>query len=168
VLSHVSRLVPYKRIDLIISAFTQLRLPLIVIGDGPDADMLRGLGADNVQFVGEQPDSVVEDYMGRCKAFVFAAEEDFGITPVEAQAAGAPVIGCGRGGILDSVIHGKTGVLYKRQCVPDLVSAVRSFENAEHDMPVPAIRKNAERFAPEHFLRQFSCLLEKMWGRFGA
>jgi glycosyltransferase involved in cell wall biosynthesis len=162
----VSRVVPYKRVDLIVEAFSRLGLPLVVIGDGPGGIRLREKCARNVQFLGRQPDSVVKDYMERCKAFVFAAEEDFGITPVEAQAAGAPVIAYGRGGVLDTVIPGTTGFFFGTQTVEALTSAVTSFEANECKIDPEVIRKNAERFRPEAFTRQFGCLLESVWNKF--
>ena len=114
----VSRFVPYKRVDLTVQAFIQLGLPLVVIGDGQEAKALRQMaiatGQNNVQsnirFLGRQPDDVVEDYMQRCRGFIFPPEEDFGITPVEAQAAGAPVIAYAKGGQAETVIHEQTGI----------------------------------------------------------
>ena len=100
----VSRLVPYKQADLVVAAFTEMGLPLLVVGDGPQLAKCRSLAGKNISFLGYQPDAKVADLMGRARALVFAAEEDFGIVPVEAQACGTPVIAFGRGGVEDTVI----------------------------------------------------------------
>ncbi|NEQ54243.1 MAG: glycosyltransferase family 4 protein, partial [Leptolyngbya sp. SIO3F4] len=124
----VSRFVPYKRVDLTVKAFNQLGLPLVVIGDGSDWQRIKDIAGPNIRLLGKQTDAVVSDYMQRCKGFIFPAEEDFGITPVEAQAAGAPVIAFDRGGVTETVIHGKTGILFPEQTVDSLVQAIKSFE----------------------------------------
>jgi glycosyltransferase involved in cell wall biosynthesis len=100
----VSRLVPYKRIDLIIDTFSRLRKPLIVIGDGPDRQRLQRKAGPSVKVLGYQPQEVIKDYLQRARCFVFAADEDFGIAPIEAQAAGAPIIAYGKGGALEDSV----------------------------------------------------------------
>ena len=107
-----SRFVPYKRIDIIVEAFNQLALPLVVIGTGPEYKKIKAMAGNNIRLLGHQPDMVVTDYMQHCKAFIYAADEDFGITPVEAQAAGAPVIAYRKGGILET-IQEETGLFYE-------------------------------------------------------
>ncbi|MEO1590166.1 MAG: glycosyltransferase family 4 protein [Cyanobacteria bacterium J06632_22] len=154
----VSRFVPYKRVDLIVAAFGRLGLPLVVIGDGPLRSQLQG--ADNIQCLGHQPDAVVTDYLQRCKAFVFAAEEDFGITVVEAQAAGAPVIAYGRGGACETVSP-KTGLLFSEQTVDALVQAVKCFESKSCQFNSAEIRKNAERFSMDRFQTEFRDLVHQ-------
>lgn len=163
----VSRLVPYKRVDLIVQAFTELALPLVVIGDGPELEGLRRYAGPTVQLLGYQPDEVVRDYMERCRAFVFAAEEDFGIAPVEAQAAGAPVIAYGKGGVTETVIAGETGIFFTEQSVQALVSAVRRFESERHTFDSERIRGSAERFSKERFQKEWSALVEAAVARFG-
>lgn len=162
----LSRLVPYKKIDLIVETFSRLGKPLVVIGDGPDRAKIEALADKNVIFLGRQPDEVVADYMARCKAFVFAADEDFGITPVEAQAAGAPVIAYAQGGALETVVPGQTGVLFGLQQVESLRRAVEVFE-AREPFDSRAIRQNAERFRPERFRAQFREIVDVAYAAFG-
>lgn len=148
-----SRMVPYKKMDLIVEAFSKMPdKKLVVIGQGPDFNKIKKLAGPNVELMGYQPDSVLQDYMQRAKAFVFAAEEDFGITPVEAQACGTPVIAYGKGGSLETVrgygkIEKPTGIFFSDQKVQALVSAVVSFEKISKNISAKDCRENAERFA---------------------
>ncbi|MBE9102068.1 glycosyltransferase family 4 protein [Vacuolonema iberomarrocanum] len=162
----ISRFVPYKRVDLTVRAFNQLGLPLVVIGDGADWKRVQAIAKPNVKLLGRQPDAVVEDYLQRCKAFVFAAEEDFGITLVEAQAAGAPVIAFGKGGATETVIPGKTGILFPIQTVESLVEAVQYFESGGLITDYEFLRQNAERFASECFRQEFLKIVERQWDEF--
>ncbi|MDB9525800.1 glycosyltransferase family 4 protein [Oscillatoria sp. CS-180] len=161
----VSRFVPYKRVDLTIAAFNQLGLPLVVIGDGADRARLESIARSNIQFLGYQTDSAVIDYMERCKAFVFPAEEDFGITPVEAQAAGAPVIAYGRGGVTETVLDRKTGLLFTDQTVEAMVSAIKSFATSSL-ADACTIRHRAKSFSEAHFRQTFDCFLQDAWQQF--
>lgn len=156
----MSRFVPYKKIDLIVETFTRLGKPLVVIGDGPDFEKVKALAGPNVQLVGRQPDEVVADYMARCKAFVFAADEDFGIVPVEAQAAGAPVIAYGKGGSLETVVPDRTGIFFGQQNVESLSRAVGLFESRAGQFDAAVIRRQAEKFRPERFRAEFAAILE--------
>jgi hypothetical protein len=152
-----SRMVPYKRIDLIVQAFSEMpERQLVIIGDGPDMEKIRKLAGPNVRILGFQDDAVLRDHLQRARAFVFAAEEDFGILPVEAQACGTPVIAFGRGGSLETVVDVNnregalpTGVLFFEQTVSSLVDAIERFEiitiNPE------TCRSWAESFGMEHF-----------------
>ena len=158
-----SRMVPYKRMDLIVEAFAAMpQWRLVVIGDGPDAAKVRSRRAANIEFLGHQPFEVLRDRLCRARAFIFAAEEDFGIAPLEAQACGTPVIAYGKGGILDT-IRGlgepdPTGVFFPEQSVSALVEAVERFEREGGQINPEACRQNALRFAPERFraeLREF-------------
>lgn len=162
----LSRFVPYKRVDLVVEAFTRLGLPLVVIGDGPDWQRVRAIAGANVQLLGQQPDSVVEHYMQTCKAFVYAATEDFGIAAVEAQAAGAPVIAYGKGGVTETVIDHKTGLFFPDQTTESLMEIVREFESGGVSFDAEIIRQNAERFSPERFQQQFSCFVDQKWAEF--
>ncbi|MGB3494551.1 MAG: glycosyltransferase [Elainellaceae cyanobacterium] len=162
----LSRFVPYKRVDLIVEAFAQLRYPLIIVGDGPDKARLQHLATPNITLLPPQPDAVIADYMNRCKAFVYMADEDFGIAAVEAQAAGAPVIAYGKGGITETVIHEKTGILFPQQTLESLVNAVKSFEARTDPFDIEILRQQAERFAPERFQREFSECVETTWTKF--
>jgi glycosyltransferase involved in cell wall biosynthesis len=162
----VSRFVPYKRVDVTIAAFNQLGLSLVVIGDGPDEQRLRQLAGPNIQMLGFQPDAVVADYLERCRGFIFSAEEDFGITVVEAQAAGAPVIAYGRGGAVETVVPDETGLLFYPQTASALASAVTQFEQQRSQFDPWVIRANAERFGIERFRQEFRDFVEDAWVRF--
>jgi glycosyltransferase involved in cell wall biosynthesis len=154
-----SRMVPYKRMDLIVEAFS--RLPqhrLVVIGDGPDFEKVRAKAGPNVQMMGFQSFEVLRDHMQRARAFVFAAEEDFGITPVEAQACGTPVIAFGKGGSLETVLEGVTGLFFQEQTVESLLEAITRFESSHFD-PVQ-IRAHAEGFSEVRFRAEFLAFVE--------
>ncbi len=162
----VSRFVPYKKIALIVDAFSRLGLPLVVIGDGPDWKKVQRAAGANVQLLGRQADSVVKDYMERCKAFVYAADEDFGIVVVEAQAAGAPIIAYGRGGVTESVIPGENGVTYPEQHVESLTDAVLRFEASAHRFHPERVRLTTRRFSRERFQQAFTALVAREWEKF--
>nr|WP_084696199.1 glycosyltransferase family 4 protein [Salisaeta longa] len=156
----LSRLVPYKRIDLIVEAFAAMpEKELIVIGDGPEAQQLRQLAGPNVSFLGYQPNEAVQYYMQHARAFVFAAEEDFGIVPVEAQACGTPVIAYGRGGARETVVPGETGVWFDRQTTEALCEAVRTFEKRRASFVPERIRAHAEQFSVPRFRQAFHQLV---------
>ncbi len=149
-----SRMVPYKRIDLIVEAFSKMPdKKLIVVGDGPEWSKVKGKATKNIELLGFQPDQVLKRLMQKAKGFVFAAVEDFGIVPVEAMACGTPVIAYGKGGICETVIERQTGLFYHEQTVPAIIDAVRVFERMEFDSG--KCRKQAEEFSPESFDRQF-------------
>jgi glycosyltransferase involved in cell wall biosynthesis len=162
----VSRFVPYKRVDLTIEAFNQLKLPLIVIGDGPSAAAMRQLAAPNIRFLGHQSDSVVADHMQRCRGFIFPPEEDFGITPVEAQAAGAPVIAYARGGQAETVIDQRTGLLFHHQTVESLVQSVKQLNRCVDQFDSGALKENAEKFSVMRFQQRFGAFVEDAWAQF--
>ncbi len=162
----VSRFVPYKRLDLTIEAFNQLGLPLVVIGDGDDRSALQRMAKENIRFLGKQPDSVVESYMERCRGFIFPPEEDFGITPVEAQAAGAPVVAYAKGGQAETVIHGKTGLLFANQTPESLVQSVKQIHGQIDQFDPRVLRQNAERFSIERFKQRFEAFVEQAWIHF--
>lgn len=164
----IARFVPYKRVDLIIEAFAQLGYPLVVIGNGTDCDRMRRLATPNITLLGHQADAVVTDYLQRCKALIFAAEEDFGITPVEAQAAGAPVIAYGRGGAVETVIPDKTGLFFPAQTVESLIIAVKEFEALPNLLPAAAIKQQAERFSDDQFRSNFLQLVQQTWSEFAV
>jgi glycosyltransferase involved in cell wall biosynthesis len=151
----VGRLVRYKRTDIICKAFSTLNLPLVVIGDGPESGRLRAMSSSNVKFLGWQPDAVLTDYLERCRALVFAADEDFGIVPVEAQAAGAPVIAYRRGGVLESVLPGVTGLLYDKQDAASLCGAIMKLVESGQPSDAGACRCSAERFSVARFCTAF-------------
>jgi glycosyltransferase involved in cell wall biosynthesis len=140
----VSRLVPYKRIDLAVRAFTELGLPLWIGGDGRDRASLEAIAGPNVRFLGRVPDEELGRLLARCRAFVFPGLEDFGITPVEAMAAGRPVIAYAGGGALDYVVEGQTGTFFHEQTPASLADAVRGFDDTAYHPA--AIRAHAEQF----------------------
>lgn len=159
----LSRLVPSKKVDLIVSSFSSLGLPLLVVGDGPEKPRLERLAAPNVRLLGHLPDEEVALLLGRARALVHAAEEDFGIVPVEAQAAGCPVIAFGRGGVLETVLEGETGFFFNEQTTESLIEAVRAFENHRLRLDPFSIRRNALRFSKERFQDEFRSMVEREW-----
>ncbi|MCX7883180.1 MAG: glycosyltransferase family 4 protein [Brevinematales bacterium] len=161
-----SRMVPYKKIDLIVETFSRLGKRLVVVGTGPDEKKIKALAAKNVELLGYQPDEVLVDLMQRAKAFVFAAEEDFGIVPVEAQACGTPVICLGRGGTQETVKDGITGVHFGLQTVEALENAVKHFERSQERFDPRVIREHALRFSRERFEREFREYVEKAYREF--
>jgi glycosyltransferase involved in cell wall biosynthesis len=163
----VSRLVSYKRVDLIVQAFNEMpEKELIVVGDGPERDALEAAAGPNVDVVGYQPDEAVTHYMQNARAFVFAAEEDFGIVPVEAQACGTPVLAYGKGGSTETVDAGRTGLLFDRQSPEAIRRAVREFENRRHQFDPSAIRSHAEQFDIASFRSRFSRLVRRAYAGF--
>jgi glycosyltransferase involved in cell wall biosynthesis len=158
----VSRLVPYKRLDLIARAFAAMPdKELIIIGDGPELKRVQAAGGPNVTVLGHQPFDVVRHYMQSARAFVFAAEEDFGIVPVEAQACGTPVIAYGRGGATETVVDGETGVFFHEQKVEALCAAVERFERMRGRFDPERIRRHAEHFSRARFREAFGAVLER-------
>ena len=155
-----SRMVPYKRIDLIAEAFSAMpERTLVIIGDGPEAARIRGKAAANVRLLGRQPQSALLDHLRRARAFVFAAEEDFGIAPLEAQACGTPVIAFRKGGASET-IQGldnarPTGVFFAEQTVASLQGAVATFEREAARISPADCRENALRFRADRFRSEF-------------
>jgi glycosyltransferase involved in cell wall biosynthesis len=157
----VSRLVPYKRIDLAVKACSALGRRLAVIGEGPRMAALQQMAGPTITFLGAQPDEVVREHYRRCRAFLFPGEEDIGLTPIEAQASGRPVIAYGRGGALETVVgfcpgqsvscENYTGVFFQEQSVESLKEAILAFEEVEGRFSPALIRSNAERFDTAHF-----------------
>lgn len=162
----VSRLVSYKKVDLIVRAFDQLPdRKLVVIGDGPELKALKKIASSNITFMGFQSEAVIGDMLKRAKAFVYAAEEDFGIVPVEAQACGTPVIAYGKGGVLETVVAGETGFFFDEQTESALIEAIKNFEQSESLDP-EMIRQNAERFNKARFLREMAAFVEEKSAEF--
>ncbi len=154
----VSRLIPYKRIDLAVRAFNRLGLPLRIVGKGRDREALEAMAASNVEFLGYVPDEEIGTLYARCRALIFPGREDFGITPVEAQAAGRPVIAYGAGGALDTVVDGETGAFFHEPSPEALAEVVTSFDVETVDSL--ACRANAERFAVARFQREIRAAVE--------
>ncbi len=148
----LSRLIPYKRIDLAVQAFNELGLPLIIAGDGRDRARLQAMARDNVRFLGRVSDAESRDLLARCRAFVFPGEEDFGITPLEANAAGRPVIAYAGGGALDSISEGVNGAFFRAPTAEALVGTVRAFDETKYDPR--ALRAHAEKFGTRVFKKK--------------
>lgn len=160
----LSRLVSYKKIDLAVQVFNELGLPLVIIGDGPQREKLENMAKDNVKFLGRQPDSVIKEYYSKCRAFIFPGEEDFGITPLEAQASGRPVIAYGKGGALETVIDNETGVFFEEQTVESLKDAINKFSKMKFDKET--IRKHAEEFDEEVFKNKINAFVNEKYDEF--
>ena len=163
-----SRMVPYKKIDLIVEAFAQMpNKKLVVIGDGPDMQKIKSKATSNIEILGYQSNQVMQDHMQRAKAFVFAAEEDFGITPVESQACGTPVIAFDKGGSRETVIaeveNNPTGILFDQQSVTSVINAVELFEQRQ-DIYLPQnCRNNALRFSNQRFELELEKYVTQKW-----
>ncbi len=148
----LSRLVPYKRIDLVVQAFNELGLPLVIAGDGRDRARLQALAQPNVRFLGRVSDEEAGDRLRRCRALVFPGEEDFGLTPLEANACGKPVIAFAGGGALETIIAGVTGEFFRVPTAQSLADAVRAFDDRKFDPS--RLRQHAEKFGTDVFKRK--------------
>lgn len=140
----VGRLVPYRRLDLLIEAFNKMDRPLKIVGNGRDLPRLQAMANPNVEFLGYVPDRDLPDLLARCRAFLFPGEEDFGIAPIQAMAAGRPVVAYAGGGALETIIPGKTGVLFAEQSVGAIIQAVESFD--PHTLSTIDILNQAAKF----------------------
>jgi glycosyltransferase involved in cell wall biosynthesis len=162
----VCRLVSYKKVSLIVEAFNQLGYPLVVIGDGPELNLIRQRAKSNIRILGAQPDDVVEQYMGKAKAFVYAACEDFGIALVEAQACGTPVIAYQGGGASETVKDIRqypetgTGLFFPAQTPEALREAVETFLEFQHQFNLESCRLQADKFTPKIFETSYLSFLE--------
>ena len=168
-----SRLVPYKRIDLIVEAFSSMPdKTLVVIGDGSEMNKIKSKASRNIEILGYQPNEVLVDYMQNAKAFVFAAEEDFGITPVEAMACGTPVIAFGKGGALETIRplgeSEPTGIFFDSQLVSAVATAVETFENNIHMFTSDNCRKQALKFSADRFKHELQMSIQKQWETFSS
>ncbi len=171
----VNRLVPNKRVDLLIKAFNKSGLPLIIIGEGPERLKLEKFSNPNITFIKKATDFEVEEYMSRCRAFVYAGIEDFGIAPVEAMASGAPIIALGKGGILDTVNclnnldNNKVpnGILYKNQNSDDIFDAVNWFEDKKiwREFNPEVLNNYSSKFSPSNFTNKLQYSINKAWNK---
>jgi len=155
----VSALVPYKRLDLAVRAYARSGYPLKIVGTGTELQALRALAGPNTEFQGWRTDEEVLDLYRGCRMLVFPGEEDFGIVPVEAQACGKPVVAYARGGILETVVDGTTGVFFREQTEDSLLAAVSDCASRRWDPA--AIRNNAERFSTSRFLQGIAMAMRK-------
>ncbi|HHT1570721.1 TPA: glycosyltransferase family 4 protein [Klebsiella aerogenes] len=166
-----SRLVPYKRIDLIVDAFNEMpEKKLVVVGDGSEMDKIKSKAKGNIEILGYQPNNIMQKHMQNAKAFVFAAEEDFGITPVEAQACGTPVIAFGKGGVLETIIpegnQNPTGVFFDKQESGSIIESVNKFESMQDLFEPTECRRNAEKFSEERFRTEINTYIRDKWTKF--
>ncbi|HDU4034536.1 TPA: glycosyltransferase family 4 protein [Klebsiella aerogenes] len=166
-----SRLVPYKRIDLIVDAFNEMpEKKLVVVGDGSEMDKIKSKAKGNIEILGYQPNNIMQKHMQNAKAFVFAAEEDFGITPVEAQACGTPVIAFGKGGVLETIIpegnQNPTGVFFDKQEPGSIIESVNKFESMQDLFEPTECRRNAEKFSEERFRTEINTYIRDKWTKF--
>ena len=163
----VSRLVPYKMVGVVVDAFA--RMPdkeLRVIGNGPEFANICKRATPNVKMLGYQPNDVLRAQMQKARAFIFAAEEDFGIVPVEAQACGTPVIAFGRGGAKETIVPGRTGLFFHQQTAESICAVIEEFEGALARFSPQNIREHAEQFSAARFREQMEWEVRKYWHEF--
>lgn len=159
----VSRLEPHKRIDIAIAAFNDLGIKLKIIGDGTELPYLKSLASENIEFLGELSDKEVTSYISGCLAFMYPQEEDFGITALEAQACGRPVIAYRKGGALETVIEGKTGEFFDFPTAQALAEKIKNFDHTKYDSKT--IRSNAEKFSNEEFKKNIRKFIEEYYSK---
>ncbi|MEC0227205.1 glycosyltransferase [Paenibacillus alba] len=160
----VSRLVSYKRIDLAVEAFNRNGLPLYIVGEGPDSARLKSMAKGNVRFLGRLDDAVVTKMMAECRALIFPGEEDFGITPLEANAAGRPVVAYQAGGALDTIVPHVNGVFFQRQEVDDLLGAIHDVES--HAWDISQIMNHAKQFDEKTFMTKLKTYMSTSYQQF--
>lgn len=167
-----SRMVPYKKVPAIVEAFKGLPHRLVVVGEGTEMSRVKAVAGPNVEILGFQPNDVLCDLMRRAKGFVFAAEEDFGITPVEAQACGTPVIAFGRGGVVESIRgpdhHAPTGLFFPEQTPQSIAEAVLAFERSQERFAPRACSENAAMFSVRAFRARYLSFVQQAWASFRA
>ncbi|HMJ14984.1 MAG TPA: glycosyltransferase [Polyangiaceae bacterium] len=161
----VGAFAPNKRTDLAIEAFNRLKLPLVIVGQGQDENRLRRMAGPSIEFTGPLPNSAIDTLYSSCKAFIFPGLEDFGITPLEAMASGLPVIGYGEGGATETVVDGKSGILFRPQTVDGLIDAIRRFERTQFDER--EVRARAKKFTRTEFQRRFAGVVRRAWSNAG-
>jgi glycosyltransferase involved in cell wall biosynthesis len=157
----VSRLVPYKRVDLAVQAFNRLGKPLLIVGEGSEAKRLKRLAKSTVSFVGQLTDEELVRYYQSCRAVVFPGEEDFGLVSLEAQAAGKPVVAYGKGGVTETVVAGKTGEFFRKPTVESLVQTVKRASRKTYKPE--DCQRQAARFSQEKFKTVFRLFVEEQW-----
>lgn len=155
----VSRLVPYKKVELVIECFNRLKWPLVVVGTGSEEEKLKKMAEENISFVGHVGDEELAEHYANCRALIFPQEEDFGLTPLEAQSFGKPVIAYKAGGALETIIDGETGIFFEKQTVDSLEKAMRKFNKMQFDKK--SCINNATRFNKENFCKEFVKLVKQ-------
>jgi glycosyltransferase involved in cell wall biosynthesis len=156
----VSRLYPYKNIDIAIEAFNKLGYPLVIIGDGPDRKRLERMAGDKVTFLGERSDSTLAEYYRSCRAFIMPQEEDFGLTPIEAMSFGKPVVALRRGGAIETIIEGQTGEFFDDPIPEALADAIRRLNDNYSRYNPETIKKQASLFSAERFEKEIRKLVD--------
>lgn len=164
----VGRLIPYKRADVAIRAFKELDLPLKVVGSGRDKEDLLKLAGPKTEFLGHLDDSELRKLFGECRGFIQVGAEDFGITPVEAMAGGAPVIAIRKDGPAETVVEGQTGVFFEDQTAASLIGAVRRFEQTRANFDTDVIRSHAEKYSRERFIREMTEFVQTRYAEWKA
>ena len=159
----VSRLGGYKKVDIVVEAFNKLGLPLKIVGDGPQYKFLKEAAKNNIEFLGRRSDTEVSALLANCRALIFPTHEDFGIVPVEAMAAGKPIIAYRGGGALETVLEGVTGEFFDRQTPDDIIKVVKKFQSNKYDSR--ACRTHAKKFSKEKFKRAMKSFVEEVWRR---
>jgi glycosyltransferase involved in cell wall biosynthesis len=160
----VSRLVPYKKVDLLVRAFSRIDRKLVVIGSGPEMSRVKAVASKNIEILGEVSEELVAELMSKAKGFLFAADEDFGLSPVEAQAAGTPVIAYRKGGVLETVVENQTGLFFEQQTEESIVNAIHRFEKCEFSSE--EIRKHAMKFDEARFKNEFEQFVKEKFNEF--
>jgi glycosyltransferase involved in cell wall biosynthesis len=160
------RLIPYKRTDIVVEAFNRLGLPLKIVGTGTELDYLRELAGPSIEFCGRVTDQELAELYSRCRALIFPPEEDFGIVPLEAMAAGRPVIAYRAGGALETVVEGETGVFFDRQDADALIEVIRDFDPGSFE-PERA-REQALKFDVKVFKKKIADFVDMTWREFQA
>ncbi len=163
-----SRLVRHKRLDLVVDAFSKLGLPLVIIGEGPERRRLESRARSNVKLIGWQTDESAASLLSRARALVHAGEEDFGLVMAEAQAAGCPVIGYGRGAAREIMVPGETGILFHEHTAESIAEAVQRFESEGSRFAAEKAVENAQRFSLERFHEQFAKMVARERGEFSV
>ncbi|MBU1083302.1 glycosyltransferase [Patescibacteria group bacterium] len=158
----ISRLTSYKKIDLAVRACNILHLPLVIIGEGEQMQFLKSIAGPTVELLGWQDDKNKIEYLRNARALIFPGEEDFGIVPVEAMAAGKPVIAFNKGGLQETVVANKTGMFFDEQTVKSLTEALRKFITIEHKFNATEINRHALQFSREHFRQEIVTLVKKL------
>ena len=161
----LGQLVRYKRCDLAIEAFNRMGKPLVVIGQGEELSALKVKAGPSIQFLGRQSSDVMRSHFAQCRALIFPGEEDFGIVPLEAMASGRPVIAYARGGALETVVEGTTGLFFKEQTVESLMAAVEKFETMQAQFVPEIIRNHACQFSRAQFLNEMQRVIDTAWGQ---
>lgn len=161
-----ARMVSYKKIDLIVKAFSKIDKKLYVIGDGPDFKKIKNIASENIEFLGFHNDEILVEKLQKAQAFIYAAIEDFGILPVEAQACGTPIICLGKGGTKETVIDGLTGVYFENQTIDDILEGIEKFEKNKDTFIPSKIREHSLQFSKQRFEKEIEEFVNKKYDEF--